>query len=234
MVRSLDNFRADLRRLYKLGYRPVTMTEYVENRMPLPPGASPVILTFDDSPSSQFAYRRDGRIEPTSAVGIWRQFARKHPDFPVKGVFYVLPNGPFGDKKTGKKKVRQILAWGGEVGSHSLSHRPLSRLSDDEVKRELAGSLEFLKRLGVDAKSLALPYGIMPKNERLVRGFVWKGRTVTFNSVVWAGASPAPAPGSPRRRLYEIPRVKAYGGSLGLGYWLSRVQAGKSRPYVAE
>jgi peptidoglycan/xylan/chitin deacetylase (PgdA/CDA1 family) len=234
MVRSLDNFRDDLRRLYRLGYRPVTMTEYVENRMPLPPGASPVVLTFDDSPSSQFAYRRDGKIDPATAVGVWREFARKHPDFPVKGVFYVLPNGPFGDSKTGKKKVSQILAWGGEIGSHTMSHRPLSRLSDDDVKRELVGSLEFLQRLGVSARTLALPYGIMPKNGRLVRGFEWKGRTIAFNSVVWAGASPAPAPGSPRRRLYEIPRVKAYGGTLGIKHWLARVEAGKSRPYVAE
>src|SRR5689334_1757587 len=49
MMRSIPNFRHDLERLYKEGYRPISMKEYLDNRIDLPAGMSPVLLTFDDA-----------------------------------------------------------------------------------------------------------------------------------------------------------------------------------------
>ena len=77
---------------------PVTASALVMGRIDLPRGASPVVLTFDDSATSQAALLEDGRIDPDSAVGIMLEFARDHPDFRPAGTFYVNRE-PFGDDR---------------------------------------------------------------------------------------------------------------------------------------
>lgn len=232
MVRSYENFAGDLNRLYAMGYRPVTLDEYVNNRMPLPRGASPVILTFDDSWQSQFSMKADGSIDPQCAVGIWRTFAKKYPDFPVKGTFFILPNGPFGQKKFAKKKVEMLLEWGSEIGSHTLSHGKLSQMTDEEVMKELAGSYDYIASLGATARSIATPYGIAPKNRSLLNKFELNGKRYGYDNICLAGSSPAPSPISDKMDRLRIPRVQAYGGTLGIDYWLNRVSNGKVQPYV--
>lgn len=231
-TRSVENFRADLERLYRLGYRPVTMSEYVENRMNLPPGASPVVITFDDSTPCQFRLLSDGRIDPSCAVGIWLDFARTRPDFPVKATFYVLPPVPFGQKAHVGEKLRRLREWGSEIGSHTVSHRSLDSMSDEQVLREFAGSIEFLAKYGVRPTSLALPYGRKPRNADLLESFRHRDGEVGFRSVTYVGARPALSPVDPRFRPHRIPRVLGTGGSLGVTYWLDRVERGLSRPYV--
>ena len=51
---------------------------------------SPVILTFDDALRGQFNYTADGKIDPDCAVGILDDFHAQHPDWPLKGTFFVL------------------------------------------------------------------------------------------------------------------------------------------------
>ena len=79
-----DQFRAELTRLYRDHYRPVTASALVTGRIDLPRGASPVVLTFDDSATSQAALLEDGRIDPDSAVGIMLEFAPGSPRFPAR------------------------------------------------------------------------------------------------------------------------------------------------------
>src|ERR1044071_6016423 len=47
--RSIVRFRKDLERFFSLGFRPVTLSSYLDNKMDLAPGASPIVFTFDDS-----------------------------------------------------------------------------------------------------------------------------------------------------------------------------------------
>ena len=61
-VRSYKDFRGDLENFYALGFRPVTMSQYLSNSMPLPPGASPVVITMDDSAPTQFQVNQKGSI----------------------------------------------------------------------------------------------------------------------------------------------------------------------------
>src|SRR6267142_119928 len=68
--RSVENFRADLIRLYQEGYRTISLGEYIDGRIAIPAGTRPVILTFDDSSPGQFRYLvRDGekKIDPDCA-----------------------------------------------------------------------------------------------------------------------------------------------------------------------
>ncbi len=230
-ARSRENFRKDLQRLYDMGFRPVTLGEYIDDKMDLAPGASPVVMTWDDSDSNQMDYLPDGTLDPDCAVALWQSFAKEHPDFPVKGCFYVNANGPFG--KDGQKKVRQLLEWGCEVDSHTMTHAYLGRISDDEVRKELGGMQDYLRELGVASpRVMCLPFGMRPKNRDLLKSFEWKGKTYTHQAALLVGANPAPSPTDPKRDLYALPRIQAYDGEMGLTYWLDQVEAGKVSLYV--
>ncbi|MCW5936634.1 MAG: polysaccharide deacetylase family protein [Fimbriimonadaceae bacterium] len=235
MVRSYSNFRKDLKTLYDLGFRPITLAEYVDNSFSIGPGASPVVITFDDSSESQFFYTKSGAISPNSAVGIWKSFADQYPDFPVKGTWFILPNGPFGTKSTGKKKVEQLISWGSEIASHTMTHRPLDRLTDNEVKQEMARSIVYIKGLtGKAPRTMALPYGNIPKNRSLLHGFTLDNNKYWFDAVVLAGSGAAPPPNNPNRNLKLLPRILAYPGELGVTYYLDRVRSGAYKPLVVE
>lgn len=55
---------------------------------------------------------------------------------------------------------RELISHGMTVGSHSATHRPLISLSDDDVRRELAGSKAELERqLQVAVRDFCAPYG---------------------------------------------------------------------------
>ena len=84
MFRTPQAFIDDLNRFYKDGFRPVTVAEYVTGKMPIPPGSSPVVFTFDDANPTQYWIRKDGSVDPDCAIGIWQEFAKTHPDFPIK------------------------------------------------------------------------------------------------------------------------------------------------------
>lgn len=232
MVRTYANFRADLERLYKMGFRPVTMTEYANNRMPLLSGASPVVLTFDDSWEEQFRYLPDGSIDPKSFVGVWLDFAKDHPGFPVKATWYVLRNGPFGPKEQAKKKMAQLEEWGGEIASHTLNHPNLRSKSDDVVMAEIGGSYLYLQELGFTPEAFAPPYGVFPRNRQFVRGFNFRGKRIQFSSAVLAGSEPGLSPRDKKFDPHYIPRIQAYPGYRGITWWLNQIEDKKLEVYV--
>ncbi len=232
MVRSRDNFKRDLARLYKNGYRPVTLRDYATGKMNLPPGASPVVLTFDDSWADQFRFTKEGEIDPNCYVGIWLNFAKTRPDFPVKGTFFALNNGPFGVKKEGKKKIKMLQDWGSEIASHTMTHIDLRKATAEKIRSEVGESVIWLESLGAKITSLAPPYGSYPSTNIIRDGFEYKGRKISFSAVVAAGAGPARSPHDKKFRPYIIPRIKAYEGDRGSSYWLEKAAKGKVDLYV--
>jgi len=233
MFRSTADFRRDLERLHKLGFRPVTVSQYLENKMDLAPGASPVVFTFDDSNPSQFQLKDDGTVDPNCAVGIWMDFAKKNPDFPVRGTFYVLPDVMWSQPKWVEKKVAMLREMGSELGSHTVTHRILKKLPDEQVKAEFGGAIDALEKLGETSPvSLALPFGIAPKNSALLRSFDWKGKKYAMKAAFLVGANPAPMPTDPKFDAYRIPRIQCYPGPYGIEDWLKRLDKGEVKLYV--
>lgn len=233
MFRSPSKFRQDLEHLYKMGFRPVTISEYVGNRMNLAPGASPVVMTFDDGHPNQFTFRKDGSIDPKCAVGIWLDFAKTHPDFPVKGTFYTLPV-MWGQHKLIQKKVDMLRSWGSEIGNHTWNHRQLSRLNDEQVKMEIAKMNDLLVSYGIPPNMpFCPPYGEYPKNKALVKSFVYNGKTYRHSSACMAWDSPAVSPNDPKFSRYKFERLHGNGRAMGIDYWLDKVKKGKVQVYVA-
>jgi peptidoglycan/xylan/chitin deacetylase (PgdA/CDA1 family) len=79
-----------------------------------------------------------------------------------------------------------------EIGSHALSHRPLTRISPDEAGRELRQSREILRsRLGTEARLLAYPNGdATPEIAGIASATGFAAAFTTERGAVAAGGNP--------------------------------------------
>lgn len=236
MNRTAATFRADLERLYREGYRPIGLEDFLSNRIDVPLGKSPVILTFDDARGSQFRYLKDGTIDPDCAVGILQAFQKTHPDFPVKATFFLLPVNAFEQPKYVAQKMQALYAMGCELGNHTVTHRALRKLSDEEVQKELATCAAMIQKAVPQAHvdMIALPFGIGPRNRALLASGEYAGRRYANHAVLLVGAAPAPSPVSTRFDPMRLPRVLALKGTYGLTYWLDDLRKHPQRRYVSD
>ncbi len=236
MYRSPDQFRHDLQRLYDEDYRPVSMSEYLDNRIALPYGEKAVIFTFDDAYASQFQYKPDGSIDHNCAVGILQAFHAAHSDWPLKGTFFVLPTDPgFGPRNETAKKLQALLSMGFEIGNHTIHHPILSHLSDEKVQWELATCAAKIKEMAPNAKvdTMALPFGVAPRNRALEASGESGGQRYQNRAVFLVGAGPAPSVTAKRFNSMKIPRIQAIEGNFGVNYWLDNLKTNKSN-YISD
>lgn len=227
--RTPDNFRADLQRLLDGGYYPVNLRDLASGNLGMvPAGKRPVVLTFDDSTIGQFRLLPDGTVDPDSAVGMLLAFHQAHPaDWPLRATFFVLPdagNPPqfsFGQPEWGNQKLQMLVNWGMEVGSHTMGHADLGKLSTEDVRRELATSQAALEAAlpGYKVVSLAAPYGAYPPDDALFSG-VYGDLPYRYLAVVEVGGGLGPSPHSTDFDPLHIRRVQAIQSELDI--WLGR------------
>lgn len=77
------------------------------------------------------------------------------------------------------KELRELYKRGWEIASHSLTHRDLTQLSDEEIREEVANSKTTLEAQGFPVFSFSSPYGRY--NERTIeaiRHFYFAHRTL--------------------------------------------------------
>ncbi|MHB8638067.1 MAG: polysaccharide deacetylase family protein, partial [Fimbriimonadaceae bacterium] len=231
--RSVEQFNNDLDRMDKMGFRPVTVSAYLSGKMDLAPGASPVVMTFDDANADQVRFLDDGTLDPTCMIGLWAAFAKSHPDFPVHATFFILPDSLFGQPKWRDAKLALLKSLGCELANHTITHPILRKMTDEQVEQEIGDASERLEKLGQALPTaLALPFGSSPRNKALLRGFDWHGKHVDLTGVFLVGSNPAPPTTDAKFNRFAIPRIQANEGEYGLTYWLNRVAAGRVKVYV--
>ncbi len=235
--RRASDFRKDLERLYKEGYRPVALQDMLAGKIDLPAGASPVILTFDDADASQFRYLKDGTtLDPNCAVAILREFEQKHADWKTRATFYVLPESAFGPAKERTAKFKFLRdEMGCEIGNHTVKHVSLKSLSDAKVQEEIGGAVQKIQKILPDTPivSIALPMGIAPKNRSLLGKGTYANQPYANASVMLVGANPSPSPFAKSFDPMYIPRIQAVEGGSGITDWLDQMKKGKTA-YVSD
>lgn len=235
LTRSPDQFRQDLTRLHTLGYLPVSLSEYLNNKMDLPYGKSPVILTFDDALPSQFTYQAGATIDPNCAVGILQTFHQQNPDWALKGTFFVRPINPgFGPNTETAKKLQALISMGFEIGNGTLHRINLKRLSDERVQQEIGASAAEIHKMvpNTVVDTLALPMSFSPQNKRLETDGQASGYRYHNRAVLLAGGEPARAPIAKKFNPLRIPRIQAVEGISGITFFLDRLK-GSSR-YISD
>ena len=221
--RSPESFRADLEWLYENDYYPIRFRDLTSGNLDIPAGKSPVVLTFDDSSENQFRMLEDGNVDPNSAMGILLDFSEAHPDFPPVATFFVLLDVDvpsrvlFGQPEWADKKLQMIVELGGEVGSHTVSHERLSEVDDARVQWQLAHSAAWLEeRIGGDYQvvSLALPLGLYPGNEALLRSGESEGIAYEYTGAAEVLGGATVSPYSVEFDPFHIDRAQAVPGYI--------------------
>lgn len=237
-TRTPDHLRADLERLYALGFRPVLLSDYLRGWIDLPAGTHPVVLTFDDGTEGQFRYLSgpggQPRVDPDSAVGILLGFAREHPDFPPRAAFFVNWPHPFGQPRWSAHKLRRLVELGMELGNHTHDHVNLARVDREEGEAQLARAQAAVRAVlpGYALRSLALPFGTRPRDDRYLRAGGRGAGAYNHLGVLLVGAGPAPSPFDPRLDRTRIPRIRADGPNLER--WLAYLAAHPERVFTSD
>jgi hypothetical protein len=252
-TRTVESFKADLEDVYKRGYRPITIAQMLDkNFEDVPNGMSPVVFVFDDASPEQFSYIEgaDGKltIDPSSAVGVWLDFAKTHPGWKNRGTFCLL-NGAsvghnfFGDspKYHGQKKAWrfQKVKWladnGFELCDHTVWHAMLNKFSDAVVQEQIARNVIAIDSAvpNYKVRTMALPYGIWPKNRQLAWEGTWtdpktkQTHSYKFDAVLEVAGGPARSPYDPQFNPHSISRVEAIGNDIS--NTLDRLDKSKNR-----
>jgi peptidoglycan/xylan/chitin deacetylase (PgdA/CDA1 family) len=217
-------FRKQLEMMYAANWYPINMRDALNPQMNIPLGKTPVVLTFDDSRGSQFRYLKDTRIDPDCAVGILEAFHQKHPDWPLRASFYVLPKSmwnpePFHQHQYVDKKLQFLSKEGFEIANHTYSHHPMAHMSGMNIQRELAWNVRYVQAHapGVEEDTFALPYGSVPKNKTLMPLLLkgnFQGIAYCNKCVLLAGGDPAFPPTVKRFNPYRIMRIGAEPGHI--------------------
>ena len=233
-TRTAASFRADLEEAYKRGYRPISIAQMLDKDFrDVPAGMSPVVFVFDDASPSQFRYiEKDGKvtIDPATAIGIWVDFAKTHPGWKNRGTFCMLNGGDaghnfFGDKPKwdGQKnewrfqKVKWLADQGFELCDHTLWHMKLSKYPDAAVQEQIARNVMGIDSAvpGYKVRTIALPYGLWPKNRPLAWHGSWtdpksgKVHPYDFAAVLEVTGGPSRSPYDKEFNPRSIPRIEA-------------------------
>lgn len=246
---TFAEFEALLQTLYDLGFRLISMSDYIECNISVPAGTMPMVFTFDDGTAGQFNLIEENgelKVNPKSAAGILMAFNEKHPDFGQHAMFYV--NMDKGDKTfegagTLKERFEILLAQGFELGNHTWGHvkysEPVNNFSD-KIQESLGKNQEKAYEIIPDLEfySLALPYGHVPVNDDL-KVFLEKGsyNGVEYEnkSIMAVGANPAPASISKNYNNGYVARIRAQGRvavECDLTWWLPKMT--QTRMFVSD
>jgi len=229
-------FRTELEQLYAHGFRTVTAAALAAGRVDLPAGSKPMVLTFDDSTTSQYAELPDGTIAPGCAVGILLSVARTYGEHHPVASFYVNAK-PFAGKDA---YLRKLAALGMELGDHTATHANLRQLESVGVQRELAEGLLVITGAvpGAEVTTMALPYGEQPQDRPLAHTGSFAGTSYNFRAVLLVGANPEISPYAKGFDPEALPRIRSgrHAGDRALTatYWLPKLFRGEVQPYVSD
>ena len=241
-TRTPDNFRRDLQHLWQRGYRLIGLNDFLDGKIALPSGTTPVILTFDDSSPGQFRYverRGEWVIDPDCAVGMLEAFSRARPDFGHAATFYVLPgadppNRLFNQPTLATRKLTYLAAQGYEIGNHTLWHANLSRYPEPVVRSQIASAQEWIQRHvpGYRPRTLALPLGGYPREIRWAEAGAVNGTAYRHDAILMVSGGAAPSPYAKGFDPYRLPRIQALESELGR--WLAYFDRHPEERYVSD
>lgn len=236
---TFSEFEALLEDLYNRGYRLISMKDFIECNIDVPAGTMPMVFTFDDGTPGQFSLIEENgtlKVNPKSAVGIMMAFNEKHPDFGLKGIFYVnmdIGDNTFKGAGTLKDRFEFLLKHGFELGTHTWGHinYKTQAKSAEDVINSLGKNQKAAYSVIPDLEfySLALPYGSIPQSDALkayLREGTYEEIHYVHQSIMAVGANPAKPSIAPDYNPDYVPRIRSQGMEpvlQDLTWWLPKM-----------
>ena len=245
---TFAEFEALLQTLYDSGYRLIGMDDFIDCNIKVPAGTMPMVFTFDDGTSGQFNLIKEGgslKVNPKSAVGIMAAFNEKHPDFGLKGIFYVnmdIGDNTFNGEGTLKERFEILQSLGLEIGTHTWGHVNYTEARNNSAQRiqeSLGKNQEKADEIlpGLRFYSLALPYGSLPDKSlyKYLESGLYNGIEYKNESIMAVGAEPSVPSISKKYNNLYVRRIRAQGRIAVNGeltWWLPRMTS--TRMYISD
>ncbi|WP_216828130.1 polysaccharide deacetylase family protein [Alkalihalobacterium elongatum] len=125
-----------------------------------------VLLTIDDAPDQYGA-----------------EMARILYDIEANAIFFV--NGIFINKANGQEQLKEIHELGFEIGNHTMSHKNLSELSEEEQRKEIVDLNDLIEEItGERPRFFRAPYGVNTDISKQVvkeEGMQWMNWTYGYD-----------------------------------------------------
>jgi len=139
-----EKFEEEIKLLHDWGYSTITTVQLIQAitlGTKLPP--RPMLITFDDGHLDNY----------TTAFPIMQKYG-------FTGVLYLVYNYLDTDQYMNTVQVLEMVHAGWEVGSHSINHYDLTKLTEDKQHREIVESRQlFEQKLGIPILTFAYPFG---------------------------------------------------------------------------
>jgi peptidoglycan/xylan/chitin deacetylase (PgdA/CDA1 family) len=111
-----------------------------------------VIITFDDGMLSQFTY-----VKPIL------------DKYNFKATFYIICNSVDKGNRPNWNNIQTLEKEGHEIGSHSMNHKRLSEISEEDIKYEIIESKRCLQENGFNVTSFSFPYNDGDNNKNILK-----------------------------------------------------------------
>lgn len=244
---TFKEFEELLETLYNQGFRLISMQDFIDCNISVPAGTMPMVFTFDDGTSGQFSLIEENgelKVNPKSAAGIMLAFHEKHPDFGLKGIFYVnmdIGDNTFKGAGTLRERFEILESLGFEIGTHTWGHVDYTTVtSGDKVQESLGKNQQKAEEIlpGLRFYSLALPYGSRPKDKSLwplLQKGTYEGLPYYHESIMAVGAEPSAPSISKKYDSSYVHRIRSQGKDpvdCDLTWWLPKMTS--SRMFVSD
>ena len=111
-----------------------------------------IIITFDDGMLSQFTYAKPILDK-----------------YNFKATFYIICNSVDKENRMNWNNIQTLEEEGHEIGSHSMNHKKLSKLSEENIKYEIIESKRCLQDNGFNVMSFSFPYNDGDNNQNILK-----------------------------------------------------------------
>lgn len=218
--RTSNAFRKDLEFYYQNGYRMVRLIDYVNGKIDVEYGKSPIVLTFDDGNADNIKVTgldENGNIiiDPNSAVGILEEFKKKYPDFNVTATFFVT-SYLFNQGEYNEKILKFLVDNGYDVGNHTKDHNDMTKTTEEETEYVVGYVYDKLDKIIKDkyVNIVALPFGTpylsTHKNFEHIKKSNFNGKVYETVTTLRVGWEPDTSPFSKNFNKNFIKRCRAY------------------------
>ena len=110
------------------------------------------IITFDDGMLTQYNYAKPILDK-----------------YNFKATFYIICNSVDKENRMNWNNIQILEEEGHEIGSHSMNHKRLSKLSEEEMKYEIIQSKRCLQENGFNVTSFSFPYNDGDNNKNILK-----------------------------------------------------------------
>jgi peptidoglycan/xylan/chitin deacetylase (PgdA/CDA1 family) len=159
---TVSEFRKQMNMIDKLGYTPITFSDYqlsIEGKLTLP--SKPIILSFDDGYLDTFENAIPILLELNMRAVIFVMGNRN-----LKSARWDELNDSESCPLMSDEQIKKVQKFGFEIGAHSLNHQALTDLSERNIVFEVTRAKEAIEEvIESSIQTFSYPYGSV--NERV-------------------------------------------------------------------